>query len=299
VIKLYLKKVYKTLNKIIKELKWRRYKLKLIIKRIEKKNLKPFVDLGVSLHKSLNLIEDGINEIEEGLRTLRSSVIQGGLEAKLITNSEPKTQDTEVYEVLLCSIKLHIKPEMLIYVLRSCFIKRKVLILLEDRLEYLKDVIIDFFNFIFEESFEKKIKAITKGEYTKEKDFYTDYIVLTDNGGPVKDKNQIFINETKFEEEIIREYYRETDTILGRKNLRYKLQDLYALSKALFDFYEKRGNILVPKAAIRHLEDTFFLKIKKEFFYFLVDIVKTYFDIDIKYAKDYVAEQIALLMGEL
>lgn len=106
------------------------------------------------------------------------------------------------------------------------------------------------------------------------------------------------INETNFEEKIIRDYYRETDTILGRKNLRYKLQELYALSKALFEFYKKRNNILVPKAAIKHLEDIFFLKIKKDYFYFLVWIVESYFDIEIKYAKDYVSEQITLMMGE-
>lgn len=150
-----LKRIYKTLNKIIKELKWRRYKFKLIIKRLEKTKKKSFVGLGVSLHKAFALLGDAINEIEGNLRKI---VVQDGLNAKSEIKYIPKRGEEEDYEVLICSLKLNLKPEMLIFILRNCILKKKILILLEDRLAYLKDVIIEFFDFIFEASFKKKLK---------------------------------------------------------------------------------------------------------------------------------------------
>ena len=289
-----LKKIYKPLKKVIKDLKWRKYKLKFMIKRLERKKLEPISDFNNHLQNGLNSIQIAINEIEEGIKNLRNFVATGGIEkprSKAVLNFQEK----EVYDVLLCGIKLHIKPEMLVIIIRSCFKKQKVLILLDNHLEYLKEVISEFFEFIFEESFKKEIRPILKSERIK--NMYSDYVIV-ENNGKMRDKlkNKSLI-ETKFLEELVKDYYKENDVNLGRESLRYKLQELYTLSKALIDFYSKKKNILIPKLAIKHLEDIFFLKITKDYLKFLIQIAKNYFNIDIKYAKDYVADQIAHLMG--
>ena len=80
VTELDLKRIYKPLKKVIKELKWRKYKLKLIIKRLEKKRFEPINDFNNHLQNSLSYIQKAINEIEKGFKNLRNFVSAGGIE---------------------------------------------------------------------------------------------------------------------------------------------------------------------------------------------------------------------------
>ena len=278
-------------------MKWRKYKLNFMIKRLEKRKNEPLNNLNAKLLNGVNLIGEAISEIEDGLKQLRNSVVYQETKAITKHKMEVKTNDVEVNELLLCGIKLHIKPEMLIAILQYVFHKRKILILLENNLSYLKNTVINFFDFIFEDSFKINIVILIKAEFLKKDYFYGDYIIFEKGNVSGSALIEESPNGSKSEEEIIETYFRENDVNIGRENLRYKIQEIYALSKAILEFYRMRGNILVLKAARKHLENIFFLKIKKDYFHFLTDIVKNYFNIEIKYAKDYVADQIAQLMG--
>lgn len=291
-----LKKIFKPLKKVIKELKWRKYKLNLMIKRLEKKKIEPLIDLNEYLRNGLKSIEGAINEFEGGLNILRNFVAQHGIEIQPNYKSKLRTQEDDVYDVLLCGIRLNLKPESLTTIIQCCLLKKRILILLDNHLAYLKDVILQFLDYIFADSFNKEMKVLTKEEYLKKKILYEDYIIV-ENGNP----NGNGLSETKlidlkFVEKLIEDYYHETDVSIGRGSLRYKLQELFSLSKALIDFYQKRRNVLVPKVAIKHLEEVFFIKIKKDYLNFLIAIIQNYFNMNIKYAKDYVADQITQLM---
>lgn len=216
------------------------------------------------------------------------------LEPKTEPLIELKPQDIEVLE-----IKMNLRPEMMIYVGRGCIIKKRILIVIENNLEFLKDTLYDFFEYIFQKSFDAHILIHTKEAYKNNKKHYSEYLVLEGRkiiGGMKKAAN---INELKMEEEIIKEFYKEGDSNLALKNLRDKLREIYTLSHKLLEYYEKQGinQPLQVKKATSYLEDTHFIKISKNYFKFLVEIVKNYFTTDIVLVQDKLAEKIDKMWG--
>ena len=80
-----------------------------------------------------------------------------------------------------------------------------------------------------------------------------------------------YINKPKinfeFEKEIIDYFYKKNDPIGCIISLKNKIQEIYGLSQKLSEMNTKAGYIQ-RKEAIRYLENTHFLRIKKNFFYF-------------------------------
>ena len=86
------------------------------------------------------------------------------------------------------------------------------------------------------------------------------------------------------ESELIINFFREGDSVLGLKNLRDKLREIYALSHKLLEFYniQNKDQILQIKKTTRYLEDTHFIRIRKNYFLFLIEVVRNYFDTNIQ-----------------
>lgn len=205
-----------------------------------------------------------------------------------------KPQDIDVIE-----IKMNIKPEMILYALRGCLFKKKVLIIIEKELEYLKDTIFDFFDYIFQKSFNTDILILIKEEYRKNKKIYGEFLVLEGKNIIGKTKKSINIKELKIEGEIVRDFYREVDSISGLKNLKDELRQIYALSHKLLEFYQKQGKQqpLQTRKAIRYLEDTHFIKIKRFYLQFLIKVIDNYFNTSIMLVQDKLAEKIDHMWG--
>ena len=191
---------------------------------------------------------------------------------------EKKPEDIDVIE-----IKMNIRPEIMIYAMGGSFYKKKILLVIDQDLEYLETTLFDFFDFIFHKSFEVNLLILTKESYKKRKKVYDDYLVLYGKEIIGKNKKNFSINDLKLEEELVKEFYTEGDSIVSVKNLKDKLRQIHALSFKLLEYYKKQGENqpLQVRKAIRFLEDTHFIKIKKMFFFSLVEIVKSYFDTDI------------------
>ena len=76
----------------------------------------------------------------------------------------------------------------------------------------------------------------------------------------------------------------------GLKILKKELQEIYELSKEIRDFNDIYNNKLSRKKMLKHLEQLFFLKIKKNYFSILLGIVNDYFNKEIKFSEDYIEE---------
>jgi len=221
----------------------------------------------------------------------------------LLDEIESKTEqleDLEHQNIDVIEIKMNIKPEMMVYALHGCFFKQKVLMVIDKKLEYLKDTLSDFFEYIFYGSFKRDNIIQTREEYKRNKKFYTEYLVLEGKDIIGKTKKGFKIEEFKIEGEVIKNFYREGDSILGLKNLRNQLREIHALSHKILEFAKKQGisQPLQIKKAIRYLEDTHFIRIKKFYFLFLSEIVENYFGTKIEFVQDKIGEMIDNMWGE-
>ena len=216
------------------------------------------------------------------------------IEPKTELITELKTHDIDVFE-----IKMNLRPEIMVYAIRGCLIKKRILIVIDNNLHFLKDTLFDFFDYSFQNSFNAHILIHTKETYKISKKHYSEYLVLEGKAILGMMKKSLKIDELKIEQEIVKEFFRESDSNLGLKNLRDKIREIYTLSHKLFEFYKKQGinHPLQARKAIRYLEDTHFIKINKGYFKFLVDVVKYYFDTEIILVQDKLAEKIDNMWG--
>ncbi len=197
------------------------------------------------------------------------------------------------FNINVFKIKSNIKPDLLANILYLLLHGKKILLILRKSNEFNKEII-HFFQYIFQDSFKIDISIKNKSEYKKEKKNYKNYIVL------MRYPLRAYINKSKinfeFEQEIIDSFYKNSDSIGCIISLKNKIQEIYELSQKLSEMNTKAGYIQ-RKEAIRYLEDTHFLRIKKDFFYFLMGVVKNYFAINIKLSYEVLANRIDEMWG--
>ena len=189
-------------------------------------------------------------------------------------------------------IKSNISAEMLINIFHALLHGKKILLLFK-KLNELNKNLTNFFQFIFRDSFKINISMENKRIYKKKKKRYENYIILAKYQ---RYKNNSNFNIHKFEKEVIENFYKKNDPTASIILLRNHIQEIYGLSQKLSEIKKKSG-YLQRKETVRYLEDTFFLRIKKDFFYFLLGIVKNYFAIDIKLTQDILAKKIDEMWG--
>lgn len=220
----------------------------------------------------------------------------------LLDEIEPKTEPLEELipeDIDIIEIKMNLKPEMVIYAIHGCIFREKVVIIIENNIKYLKETILDFFDYIFQKSFDIDVIILTKDKFKKNKKFYTNHLIIAGKNIVGKTKGLVNIDELKMEEEYVRGFYMEADSISGLRNLRDKLRQTYALTYKLIEFYKKEGieKPLNIKKAMRFLEDSHFLKIKKHYFQLLIEIAFNYFKSKIILVQDKVGEMLGQMWG--
>jgi hypothetical protein len=210
-----------------------------------------------------------------------------GLELK----EKLKPQDIDVFNV-----KMSLKPEILIQSLNAFLTKRKTLLLISNDLE-LKNSLESFFRYIFQGSFKIDLSIQTRKEYKKNKELYIDHVILGKKmiGTSKKSLN----NKLKLEKEVVGCFFNDIDSLSSIINLRDKIREFYILSKKIRECFQIRGNprYFNRKDVIRELENAYYIKIKKDYFFFLNNIVKKYFNVQILWLQDYIADKIEEMWG--
>ena len=104
----------------------------------------------------------------------------------------------------------------------------------------------------------------------------------------------------KIEYELVKNFFREGDSVSGLKYFRDKLREIHALSYKLFEFYNNQDSDqpLQIKKTMRYLEDTHFIRIRKNYFLFLIDVVRNYFETNIQLVQEKIGNMIDQMWGD-
>ncbi|MHA1150139.1 MAG: hypothetical protein ACTSR8_18055 [Promethearchaeota archaeon] len=188
--------------------------------------------------------------------------------------NELKTSKIDVY-----NIKLHLIPNDLTQILNTILRGEQLVIHFNKDMEFEKKFC-DFMCFIFYDSFKASIN-------TKQKKFLK-------NHNTIHLPNKLKIEFNPFIKKFVKQFYFEKNDILALLNLRDKIRELYVLTRSIVEYTrDSSGNqFLHRKSVIKDLEKLFYIKIKRDYFYLLSQIVESYFKTEIYWIHDFVAEKI-------
>ena len=179
---------------------------------------------------------------------------------------EAKVPDSDVIDVE--SIKMDIKQSTLALILRSCFFNKKVLYLNEN--ESLHSHLTEFFNYIYDNSFDIKVNIEKSDFYEKNEKKYSDFVVLDDKE-VIKDKAKILKGkDVKIEPKIVQKFITEINPKLSLIKLRNEIQKAFTLAKELSE-----------EVVLEDLENIYKIKISISYSKFLVDIAENYFKVKV------------------
>lgn len=187
--------------------------------------------------------------------------------------------EKEVLDIDL--IKLNITATLLTYIIKSIFLKKKIVLISE--YEFLYDQFLNFFNYITRDSFEADISLISKESYKKEKKLYKDAMVF--EGSKIINNSNSIINPKKLSVEryIINKFLTINDLGFSYIILKNELQKAYNLAMEIIKYNEnlKENQELTSKRIIDHFMNTYNIKIDIHYLTWLLDIIKTYFNVDL------------------
>ena len=190
--------------------------------------------------------------------------------------------DKEILSQELINIYLittNINALWLTFILRGCFYKKKLLII--NNTEALKSELINFFNYIFQDTFEFDISLDMMDNYRKDKKKYKDFIII-DSNNVINDKNNIMKPKMiKIERTIVQKFLAERDPKSSLILLKNEIQKVYNLSKEIITLNKrlKENEELTSKKIMDYFEETKNIKIQIQYLDFLMDIISNYFNV--------------------
>ena len=248
------------------------------------KNLSEFAKILNRKNKPDNILELGSEEFKSDFLNLYEGYCQKLSSKFKILNraNELKPQEIDTY-----SIKIHVKPAELSHALNTFLFKRKGVFLIKKE-SNLKQKILDFFNFIFQDSFNIDITVKPKKFFNKNKNL----VILLE-------KKVLDVNKLKYLIELVKEFYSEPDSISAIIDLRDKIRETFVLSKKIFEIADNQEKIvyLYKKPLIKELENIFYVKLRRNYLFYLREIVKNYFGLEIKWYQEQIAERIDQMWG--
>ncbi|MHA2280694.1 MAG: hypothetical protein ACXAC5_07570 [Promethearchaeota archaeon] len=198
-------------------------------------------------------------------------------------------------EETIFNIKCNIKSEILIYIVHACLFRKNILVPMKKQLNYIIPELNNFIDYVFQKSFTGDILIKTKSRYKKNKQLYEGYIVMDEKDLVNETRKLINSGQLKYENELVRTFYNDNAVSSSILNLKERLEGIYILARYIYNFYERNGNEgpFTPKTVIKHLEESLLVKkIKKQYLYFLTDVISAYFGLSIVWKWDKLGEKI-------
>ena len=205
-------------------------------------------------------------------------------EIKIDVASKVKvSQDSKSIDLYLISLNL---PALsLSYILRACFNGRKILLI--NDLEVMIDHLKNFFNYIFEESFNFDISIEKIKHYKENKKKFKEYIIINKDR-IVSDKEKLLnIKSMKVENAIIQKFLAEYDPEVSLIILKNEIQKSFKLASELISLNQNldENEELSSKSVIDHFNKLYGVKIGKYYIDFLTEIAINYFKENFRQAK--------------
>ncbi|MFW9866525.1 MAG: hypothetical protein ACFFEN_10560 [Candidatus Thorarchaeota archaeon] len=195
----------------------------------------------------------------------------------------------------ISTFKMKIKSEILIYIIHAYFFRKNLVVSLKKELNQLIPDFTNFIDYIFQKSFTGDILIKSKSQYKKNRQLYEGYIMMDEKDLVDKTRKLINSNQLKFEKELVRTFYNNEDNDSCVLELKERLEGIYVLARHIFNFYERndRSKPFTPRTVIKHLEESLSVKkIRKLYLYFLTDIIRAYFGLNIIWHWDILGEKI-------
>ena len=179
-------------------------------------------------------------------------------------------------------IKINLPPKLLSYIIRSIFLKKKVIIISDD--SFLISHILNFFKFITQDTFNFDITIISPEECESNKDEYKDYMIFNNLEIINNVDDAINPKDLAVEQQIIYKFLKESEPSIALIVLKNEILKLYNLSKSIGEFAQEHKEKLSEKKITDFLVKNHGLKIQKKFknyFNLLLEIVTAYFEVEI------------------
>ncbi len=181
-------------------------------------------------------------------------------------------------------IKLNLTPSLLTYIIRAIFYKRKIVLILEQK--YLYNHILNFFEYITQNSFEANITITSKENYYNNKEQFNDFIIF-EGTHIINDKDEIIQpKKLQFEKSIIEQFLSESKSTLSLVLLKNEIKKSFAFAKSISEFiisYNQKEK-LSSKIITDYLKDAHGFKIEKnykKYLNWLLDLANEYFGISL------------------
>jgi len=184
----------------------------------------------------------------------------------------PESNDVDLY---LLSINMNAR--WLIQILKACFLGKKILVI--NDLLSIKNHLINFFEFIFQETFKTNIAIENKEYLKKNKKKLKEHTVFDGICLTNENKDVIDVKKDKITKKIVHDFLAEPNPKTSLKRLRNEIQKAYELSKLINDLKKKQeeGKILNLKEITKALEEEFHFTIDPDYLDFLMEIVVKYY----------------------
>ena len=252
----------------------------------ELKNIKEFPKILAEKRKSRKEIEElGYNKFKETLLVTYNKYFAL---FSLPFAGIPK-------EETISNLKRNIKSEVLIYIIHACLFRKNILVSIKKELSYIIPGLNNFIDYIFQKSFTGNIVIKGKSQYKKNRQLYEGFVIMDEKDLVNETRKMINSNQLKYENELIRTFYNNNDNNSCVLNLKERLEGIYILARHICNYYERNGNEgpFTPRIVIKHLEESLLVKkIRKQYLYFLTDVIRAYFGLSIVWRWDKLGEKI-------
>ena len=237
--------------------------------------------LAVNIAKDILCPHNFIAYIDKNLNVRDYFISDFSIELPEITQEEKekigKIPSKDILDIDL--IRINIPATLLTYILRSIFLKQKIVLLFEQ--EFLYRHISNFFKYISQGSFNVDMTIIAHDQYKNNKKDYKDSIVF-DYLTIVKN-NKKLINPKKLhiEKQIVSRFMTEGDLGYSYIVLRNDIQRAFNYAKSIVDIL-KNSNKDIQRNILKicvELERRHNFKINTMYLSFLTEIVEYYFGV--------------------
>ncbi|MHA1196696.1 MAG: hypothetical protein ACTSRH_12490 [Promethearchaeota archaeon] len=181
-------------------------------------------------------------------------------------------------------IKMNFTGTLLAYILRAMIYKKKIVILSDEN--FLKKHLVNFFKYIFENSFEIDLHLVPKQDYSSKE--FGDHFAF--EGNKIIKDDQKLINPKKLnvEKTIVQAFLNEIEPTSSAILMKNEVNRIYNLSKTIMDYIKSlnQGKELFSKDVIKLIEEKHGLKIQMPYLEYLYEVIETYFGVDIPKSSD-------------
>ena len=201
-----------------------------------------------------------------------------------IESTKPQIRAHDDFDVDI--IKLNVYPMLLVNVLKGVFLKKEMVIVLDN--EFLRGYIQQFLRIIFDETFSNEVVLLSRKTYSRIKKEYKKSIVV-ENSNIIQDKDKVLNQKKlKIEKNIVQKFFADNSSTSSVIIIKNEIKKVFILSKKIIEFKEnlEPDKLIDSKMLIDYFKSELDIKIQIPYLKHLLEIIRTYFQVDIEITSD-------------